>query len=241
MRTGWIGGTLLIVLLLSAAAGSAGTQSAGDFDILYQESDSSQVPAVAESLASNLRTIQQATGLTLRRRLPVVLHQRDDFAKVAPPNITAQGSTAYYSLQEHAIHMLFGWTAARSMAAVRTDATLRHELTHAVVHSYIGLRPLPRWFEEGLAMYLQLGREGVAQQRLLVQQDARRNILVPLAESPYRVGVVAMDYLIERHGTTIVPAIVTRIEGRLTFSAAFAAAVGMSPEAYEHAFHEAMR
>ncbi|HTY04878.1 MAG TPA: hypothetical protein VMC86_00010 [Gemmatimonadales bacterium] len=239
-----LGLALLALGLLGPAPGRAASQSFADFDLVYQERDAGQVAAVAECVAANLRAIQQTLGLTLRHRLSVLLYGPAEFDRIAPPSVAAQRSTAFYSITERTVKMVYGWTVARSTAAVRTDAVLRHELTHAVVHSYIGLRALPRWFDEGLAMHLEMGREWVAQQRLRVQQDARRNLLARMGEgdsAPYYVGVVAVDYLVERHGWSVVPAIMTRMQAGASFAAAFQVAVGQTPDVYEETFRQAMR
>ncbi len=241
MRTG-IRATLLLLLMLPATPAYPASQSYAEFDIVYQDRDSSQISGVAESLTNSLRAIQSVLGLSLRNRITARLCSPTEFARIAPV-VAASGSMAFYSLADHAIILVYGWTAMRSTASDRNDAVLRHELTHAVLRSY-ARTSVPRWFSEGLATYMEVGRDGVAQQRLRVQADARRNILTPMEHgdhAPYDVGVVAVDYLMERYGPAVIAAIVTPIAAGATFAAAFQQAVGLTPEAYERAFREAMR
>jgi hypothetical protein len=236
--------TILLVagLLAMPLTGWSATQSFSGFDLVYQDRDSGQVSVVAQSLADNLSTIQRDIGLTLRNRITVYLYTTEEYAQLVGDNSHLKNSVAYYSGADRSIRMIYGWTATRSTAATLNDTVLRHELTHAVVHSYSPYRR-PTWFEEGLARYCEYGQGLVKAQRLRVQQDARRNILAGTTThemAPYDIGVVMIDYLIERSGANILSAIMAQMQRR-SFEVAFQSAVGITPAAFETEFRQAMR
>lgn len=227
--------------LLCPTSAGAGTQTFDGFTLQYLDADSGQVSAAATAVTAAMREIEGTLGIRLTYQIQVVLHRPADFQAIAPAIVTAQRSQAYYDPPRRTVHLVYGWTSARSTAEQLTDGVLRHELTHAYVHSNAAGVSIPRWFNEGLAMYVEMSRDERARQRQRVQQDAQRNILGTLDRSPYDIGVVAVMYLLDRFGTGTIESILMGMQRGTPFAGAFQTVTGVTPAAFEQAFRTAIR
>jgi hypothetical protein len=127
------------------------------------------------------------------------------------------------------------------------DDVLLHETAHVLVARAAGGRPLPRWFQEGMAMIA--GRSWGLDDRtrltlaLLVDrpvsltaldgQFARGQAEVNRA---YSVAGSFVRDLLDRYGPAVAPAILAGVARGLTFEDAFFAATGTSLAAAEDSF-----
>ena len=189
---------------------------------------------VAGAVADRLEAIYQAIGAQWSyfpaSRLVVVLYPRGQFQGAAYGPDWAQG------LFDGRIHLP---VERVSGDPVSTDAALRHEYMHAVVHRLSGGQA-PAWLNEGLALYTEQGPDAAG----LWEREARRiraGERPPLAalhrsflELPagdaslaYAESYGATRALLQRHGT----AQVRRLLESLTVTPDFS-------EAFERLFHE---
>jgi len=88
------------------------------------------------------------------------------------------------------------------------ESTVRHEVTHAVLHLRYPYADIPRWIDEGIAVC----NESSAEQRRLVaplhQRERRYTVrqLAPMREYPrdvllfYAQGFSLTDFLVRQHG-----------------------------------------
>jgi stage II sporulation protein D len=82
------------------------------------------------------------------------------------------------------------------------DTTLAHELTHAFVEAQAHL-PIPLWFREGLAGFLQEGR-GSGAARIPSDADLRQTADVARARAAYAQAQAEVGALMQRYGETVV-------------------------------------
>lgn len=91
---------------------------------------------------------------------------------------------------------------------VHLESTVRHEVTHAVLHLRYSRHDIPRWIDEGIAVCMESSAE---QQRLvapLLQRERRYSVrqLAGMREYPrdvllfYAEGYSLTDFLVRRHG-----------------------------------------
>ncbi|MDH4100490.1 MAG: peptidase MA family metallohydrolase [Nitrospirota bacterium] len=94
---------------------------------------------------------------------------------------------------------------------LRLERVVRHEFTHALVHSIAA--SIPTWFNEGLARYFEGGNEAATEKKAL-RGIAAKNMLIPLdaleggfmvmnkerAWLAYAESLSAVTYLVERYG-----------------------------------------
>ncbi|HWT82594.1 MAG TPA: tetratricopeptide repeat protein, partial [Candidatus Methylomirabilis sp.] len=98
-------------------------------------------------------------------------------------------------------------------------SVLYHEYTHALVYAIARGNNPPRWVHEGLAVHMERQRAPEFKQEAIRQ--AQGSVFPTLNASPYILGSVAIDYLIERYGMTRIHQLLRRMgEGR-SFSVAF--------------------
>jgi len=124
---------------------------------------------------------------------------------------------------------------------------LRHEVTHVLAARAAGGRPLPRWFDEGLAMAA--GRELDVGDRARVALAVLADDRLPLAriDAAFRGGTsdvqaayaLARDVvreLLEVHGEGAGAAILARVAAGERFPAAFLAVTGVTLDDFETAY-----
>jgi hypothetical protein len=145
-----------------------------------------------------------------------------------------------------AIDTLFGLILPSQVSSDWVDELVSHELAHLVFDEATA-NPYgypPRWFNEGLAVYLSRGlTDG---DRTQVAAAARAGTIMPLeglaAQFPTRPGrfglayaesTSAVDRLIERHGDEAVLRLVRALRAGDSFEEAFETATGERFEAFE--------
>lgn len=129
------------------------------------------------------------------------------------------------------------------------EGLLIHELTHVLVARAAGGRPVPRWFNEGVAMAASGAATVEDQTRFLFER--LRTGRVPLAQvdlwfggnagdvrRAYAVAGAFVRSLIERHGPEVVADVLQNVRSGVRFEDAFHRATGESLAAAESTFWE---
>lgn len=127
------------------------------------------------------------------------------------------------------------------------DALLRHEVAHILIARAAGGRPVPRWFNEGVAMAA--SRSWGLEDRARFAIEALTGEQVPLpwldgwfrgdrsrVRRAYAVSGAFVRDLIRRHGRGVTGRILADVRRGLTFEEAFRRATGMSLAAAETLF-----
>lgn len=127
------------------------------------------------------------------------------------------------------------------------EALVHHEVAHVLVSRAAGGRPLPRWFDEGVATVAarQWGMEDRARLALAVLGRGPRSTR-ELEEAftagdtsvtrAYALAAGLVRHLIQRHGQQVVADILTRVAGGETFERALYQASGRSLIQVEETF-----
>lgn len=153
------------------------------------------------------RTLGAAPGPPVELR--VVSNPRE-LPAVAPPDAPPPSWASGVTYADHDLIVL-SLTSPRHGRFVPLFAVLRHELAHLVVDRLTGGRPIPRWFDEGIALWA-AGDDYAGRQEELVNAALRDRLLpleaidhgyprdpeqVPLA---YAQSLDLVSYLAENHG-----------------------------------------
>jgi len=121
---------------------------------------------------------------------------------------------------------------------------LLHELAHTLMAQATGPASLPRWFHEGVAQYvsgewrlrdtISLMLEGVPD-----LDDLERGFAgpFPAADRAYRAALLAIRFLVARHGQDVLPQLLLATRRTGDFAAAFAQVTGESLPQFAAAFH----
>lgn len=127
------------------------------------------------------------------------------------------------------------------------DDLLRHEVAHVLIGRAAGGRPVPRWFQEGLAMIAGQSWGLEERTRLTLALFADRRIPLAALDSHFAggEGTVQRAYtvagafvrdLVQRHGPRATGEILAGLADGLPFDAAFARATGESLAVAEGSF-----
>lgn len=196
----------------------------------HRATDREVAGAVADRLEAIYRTIGAQWSYFPASRLVVVLYPRGRFQGAAYGPDWAQG------LFDGRIHLP---VERVSGDPVSTDAALRHEYMHAVVHRLSGGQA-PAWLNEGLALYMERGPDATASwepegrriragERPPLAALHRSFLELPAGDASlaYAESYGATRALLQRHGTAPVRRLLESLVVTPDFS-----------DAFERLFHE---
>ncbi len=132
------------------------------------------------------------------------------------------------------------------------DALLTHEVTHVLLARAAGGRPLPRWFQEGVALYASREWQLADRERLLVggitgvppsTTELERAFAGEgyAVDTAYAVAGALVQELVHQRGRRVVARIAAAVASGLPFPQAFTAATGESLPSFERAFWRRFR
>jgi hypothetical protein len=210
-----------------------------------------ELAAVRARFESNdptrLAGIQQLIGLPdAGAAIPVMLATEDsDWARRVSPWV------AGFAVDSPELVVIF---PARSPTYPHDtlDDVLRHEVTHVLIARASAHRPIPRWFNEGLAMAAEHGWRFEDQTQLLYQLvlgpridlNELDDLFAGGRSSQSRAyalsGAIVQD-LLQRHGMAVAREILMRVRNGASFDTAFTDAVGSPPSRAESDFWDRQR
>ena len=132
------------------------------------------------------------------------------------------------------------------------EDVLRHEVAHILIWRASAGRPVPRWFDEGLAMEVERGRRFQDQTQLLYQliTSGRTNLehldrLFTGGQNDqtraYALAGAFIRDLGQEHGPTVFREILMRVRRGVPFDVAFADVAGVTPSSAESEFWDRQR
>lgn len=132
------------------------------------------------------------------------------------------------------------------------EDVLRHEVAHVLMWRATGGRPVPRWFDEGVAMEVERQRRWQDQTQLFYQLvtggETDLQHLERLFDGgpsnqtrAYALAGAFVDDLLRQHGRNTVRDTLMRVHSGTDFDTAFAAVTGSSPSHAEAEFWRSQR
>lgn len=199
-----------------------------------------EAPPSLQPLASRLQTLDpiqiegaaRLVGLTdPGPPIRVILAEEGSVQALSAPRWVAG-----YALPEQGVVVLLP-ARSPSYPDSTLEGLLRHEMAHVLVGRASGLRPLPRWFHEGVAMIA--GSSWGLEEQTRLATTLLSGGEVPLAEvdqrfgggegevrSAYTLAGAFVRDLLSRHGRDVIGEILRGVASGLSFEAAFARATG---------------
>jgi len=194
---------------------------------------------------------------TVRRRLESIAPERfADIAKLlgiasSGPAILVRLVTENSDLARNVAPWIAGFAIGDSNLVVifparspgypdRTlEDVLRHEVTHVLISRAAGGRPVPRWFNEGVAMSVERDRQFQDETQLLYQlvtggrsdMDAIDRLFSGNQSDQIRAYALAGAFvheMVSRSGPPVIQQILERVSRGATFDSAFAGATGQT-------------
>jgi tetratricopeptide (TPR) repeat protein len=212
----------------------------GSFAVKFDGKDfRSAADAVLEMLDAAERRARDWFSHTPQRRTTVVLYTRKDFSAVTGAHAWTGG------LFDGKIRL-----PVRNFEATRAQVakTLTHEYMHLVVRDLT--RHCPTWLNEGLAQLAE-GADAAEARRALRGRTLKRFSELPASwfgvsdaaevSSWYAMGLAFAQWLIDVRGPLAVKDLLTKLDGRASFAAAFEDVFGRPFLEAEDAWRESLR
>jgi hypothetical protein len=198
--------------------------------------------------AKRFRDIAEMVGLTVQGPpIRVVLApETSDVARKMDPWIAGFASTGEGPEEKDEMVVLFP-ERTPSYPNSSLEDVLRHEVAHVLIGRASAQRPIPRWFNEGLAMSVERGwrlqDEGQLVYQLAVGSRTSLDGLdrmfsgeQPEVTRAYVLSGALVHDLLQRHGAGISAEILRRMNEGASFEHAFTEAVGLTPAEAEAEF-----
>ena len=245
-----------LVVLLAASHVSADT---GNWATLSSEGLDLKVPVssrlLRESLLGRLLGVRQEVAdlLGVTDVPPItayVAESESDFRTLTRGRLPHWGIGVAYP---QAMTMVLQYRDGQSAALLQTA---RHEFSHLLLHHAVSghpsTRPVPVWFNEGVAMWV--ASEWRLEQSLGVSLAALKDGLVRLgaidsvltfdasrAHLAYDESYLAALFLIHRGGEGAVPELIRQLQNGVRFDVALHRITGLSPAKFEADFVDYIR
>lgn len=124
------------------------------------------------------------------------------------------------------------------------EVTAVHELTHLLLHQAVKRHAVPRWLDEGLAIYYSNDRQYISASHLskailtrsiipLDQIDDVLSFQMPKAQLAYQESYTAARFLVETYGTVVLQNIITELAQGTTLDQAMTKTLGSNLEEFE--------
>jgi Peptidase MA superfamily len=198
--------------------------------------------------ARRFRDIAETVGLTVQGPPIRVLlaPETSDVARKMDPWIAGFASIGEGPEEKDEMVVLFP-ERTPSYPNSSLEDVLRHEVAHVLIGRASAQRPIPRWFNEGLAMSVERGwrlqDEGQLVYQLAVGSRTSLDGLdrmfsgeQPEVTRAYVLSGALVHDLLQRHGAGISAEILRRMNEGASFEHAFTEAVGLTPSAAEAEF-----
>jgi hypothetical protein len=175
----------------------------------------------------------------------VLATENSDWARGVPPWISG------YAVGESDLVVLFP-TRSLSYPSDTLEDVFRHEVAHVLIWRASAGRPVPRWFNEGLAMAAERDRQFRDQTELLYQlvtsspinlEDLNRLFSGGQNDQTraYALAGALVHDVLQRYGSAAGSEILLRVSGGARFEAAFEDVTGLTPENMESEFWHRQR
>lgn len=249
----------LVLLFLSAISQTASQESwqslsTPHFQILHREKDRGTAQRVAEASENALEYLQRTLGGRLGRKVDIYIATNEKtLLSLLPPGNDIPDWIAGLAFPAQQKMILKSWRMMRGRE-VQFETLFRHELTHILLYRLTGSgrRSVPRWFEEGLAVYLS-GESGFNQIPSLVLATTL-NHLIPLQElaagfpqeshaahKAYAQSGNLIAYLVNQEGARSLRYLIEEIRRTGDFALAFEITFGKSIPTVEQEWQQYLK
>lgn len=225
---------MLLVNFAIASISSTGKQqwhriAGAVFIIYYQENDLPNSKKILDSLQSSYRRLSREMGVTLVDSVVIyVTPSKKVFEQIVGSDFPKWSDGLAAPVKNLIILKSPRWMPPET----DNEAIAIHELVHIVLNRATKGNPIPRWFNEGLAVYYS-GEKGYAANTLISKALVTSSI-IPLsdidevlqfhkekAQLAYQQSYMAVSYLFQQYGSDAVKNIIHKLGDGTNLDQAF--------------------
>ncbi|MDZ7373955.1 MAG: peptidase MA family metallohydrolase [candidate division KSB1 bacterium] len=227
---------VVALVLLSAPRVLPGTWQVlrvDSVEVFFQPSDASNAKRIARHLSLDGLPISDELGLhRLPRAVIFLAPDKASFDTLAAADLPRWTAAVAVPRLRRIVLKSPRWNRQGELVT-----ELLHELTHVMAAEAVGDKPIPRWFDEGLALYFSRDVR-YANSRALSRAILTRSLLdldevdevlrfhQAKAELAYQESLEAVRYLVENFGPGSIPDLLEQVKGGYPFPTAFWRATG---------------
>ncbi len=188
------------------------------FIIYYQKNDLQNSKKLLNSLQSSYIRLSREIGVTLDSVFIYITPSKKVFDQIAGKDFPKWSDGLAAPLKNLIILKSPNWMPPET----DNDAIAIHELTHIVLNRASKGNPIPRWFNEGLAVFYS-GEKGYAASTL-ISKALLTNSIIPLsdidevlqfhkekAQLAYQQSYLAVDYLFRHYSSNAIRQIIHKL------------------------------
>lgn len=198
------------------------------FIIHYQQNDLQNSKKILNSLQSSYIRLSREIGVTLDSVFIYIAPSKKVFDQIVGRDFPKWSDGLAAPVQNLIILKSPNWMPP----GTDNDAIAIHELTHIILNRAAKGNPIPRWFNEGLAVFYS-GEKGYAASTL-ISKALLTNSIIPLsdidevlqfhkekAQLAYQQSYLAVDYLFRHYGREAVKSIIDKLGQGIDLNQAF--------------------
>ncbi len=233
-------------------AGTTESLWTAHFHITFAERDRRLAESLAKLSESVYDEIVADVGVPPRPGIEIYLAgSHEDFLKRQPHSDKAPEWAAGLAYPERNL-MILKTPRAALFGKIDPFRTFRHELAHLTLHQAMEGVPIPRWLDEGLAMYE--AREWTFRTTAVISAVTLKKKFIPLAtlnhafpvdfneaEAAYAQSFSMISWLMNRFGRKDFQTFILNLNERKTLSRSSEAAFGMTFYELEKRWHRWLR
>ncbi len=229
------------ILIANTDSHSFHTLSSGDITVQYVIADSAYARKALTTLSRAFEEISFDLKVTKSETLSVlIVPSRSEFGKYIHGELPRW--TGAFAIPQYKKMVVKSprWDRGKN----DFQANLIHELTHLLVHESIGNKPIPRWIDEGLAIFY--SREQRWKTSTALSKAMATNSLIPLsdidyvlkfhqikAELAYQESYSAVRYLLATYDIDAIQIILQGIRENQDLDKSFVLATGSTFRVFE--------
>lgn len=218
--------------------------------ILFEDSLKGRAEEFARVYPEIIRELEASLGLSLRLSPTFVLiKERETFR-----HMVADMPVIAFAIPEKDLIVVDCSRGDRDPFTI--EETMKHELSHLLIHHYVGGREIPKWLDEGLAQWVSggLGELVRNQNRSLLDEAVLSGRLIGMRELSehfprsrdilllaYEESEHFMAYIIRQHGMTGVLKILQHLKTGEEWENAVEQGLGVSFDEIEKAWYDHLR
>jgi len=245
---------LFLVVILNITLfsfSSAGCQqwraiSGSMFNVYYQGNDFRNCQKILISLQSSYLRLSSEIGVQLIDTVSVfITPSKKVFEQIVGKNFPKWSDGLAAPVKNVIILKSARWMPPET----DNEAIAVHELTHIILNRAVNGNPIPRWLNEGLAVYYS-GEKGFASGSL-VSKALVTNSIIPLsdidevlqfhvdkAQLAYQQSYLAVDYLFHIYGSDAVRKIIHKLGEGLNLNQAFIEVINLDLWEFEDEWYQ---
>jgi len=233
-----------IALVLWALPLTAGTHETAHFRFEYEKDGQGTALSLAKYAETDRIYVLKFLGLDLPGRIRVVIGATDEeFSKAVGTSRKLETWIAGMALPHRDLIVI----SARGNEVFSAREVFLHELGHIYLHKAIGHHPIPRWFDEGFAMYVS-GEPVLQHLKTMMPAAALDNLFSlkdltvsfpgepPAVHIAYAESMMFVRHLFQAYGRGAVEGLIRLLGQGLEFDTAFRRAFGVDLRFVEDAF-----